>query len=454
MDCRGGAGQIAWDLHRRLMLDGYDSSMVVGKKFSDDLRVHVVPGNAETVRWISFFETLANRAAETPNRSWLSGKMEAVCRWIAQPRRQWDVERGIEDFNFHGSRVLLSTLMPFTDLYHLHNLHGDFFDLRVLPMLSRRRPVIITMHDAWLISGHCAHSLGCDKWQYGCGDCPYLWIYYPIARDASRYNWNRKRSILMKTRFIVVTPSRWLMEKVNRSFMAQVALETHVIHNGVDLEVFLPADKMAARRTLHLPPDAFVMISIGGNLRRTIWKDWKTSKQAYEILRKKYPNRNIMYLVVGQAEEGIEEKDPHVKFVPYVFDRKEVATFFSAADVYIHAARAETFPNSILEAMACGLPCIGTAVGGIPEQIRSLIEGSAGDTQWKACDVPEAVGILVPPEDPEALSNAVAVLLEDEEIRLRLGENAVRHVRNNFDVVIQYKAYKCLYDRAMALGRN
>jgi len=66
---------------------------------------------------------------------------------------------------------------------------------------------------------------------------------------------------------------------------------------------------------------------------------------------------------IGQAE---------VKFVPYQSSPEDVAKYYQIADVYVHAARADTFPNTVLEALACGAPVVATAVGGIPEQIKGL----------------------------------------------------------------------------------
>jgi hypothetical protein len=81
---------------------------------------------------------------------------------------------GLEDFDHPSTWDLLSLTRGEPSIVHLHNLHGDYFDLRYLPTLSRQVPCVVSMHDAWLLSGHCAHSLDCDRWLRGCGKCPYL----------------------------------------------------------------------------------------------------------------------------------------------------------------------------------------------------------------------------------------------------------------------------------------
>src|SRR5206468_8666177 len=138
---------------------------------------------------------------------------------LAQPRRTFRRSLGHEDFDFPATRDLFSVPPEQPELLHLHNLHSPagFFDLRELPAMTARVPTFITLHDAWLLAGHCGHSLDCERWRTGCGNCPDLAIYPAIRRDATAANYQRKRGILAKARLHVITPSRWLMDKVNES---------------------------------------------------------------------------------------------------------------------------------------------------------------------------------------------------------------------------------------------
>src|SRR5439155_11546406 len=118
------------------------------------------------------------------------------------------------------------------DLVHCHNLHAKYFDLRVLPWLSRQVPVVLTLHDAWMLSGLCCHSFDCERWRTGCGQCPHLTLYptiYPGIPDATHLNWKRKRKIYRRSRLYVATPSRWLMQKVKQSILAPAVIEARVI---------------------------------------------------------------------------------------------------------------------------------------------------------------------------------------------------------------------------------
>jgi len=111
--------------------------------------------------------------------------------------------------------------------------------------------------------------------------------------------------------------------------------------------------------------------------------------------------------------------------VSYQSDPDVVVRYFQAADAYIHPARVDTFPTTVLEALACGLPVLATAIGGIPEQVRSLrLPGTAPGLDT----VPEAkaTGTLVAPGAAAGLADAVEALLADAARLGRMAETARR----------------------------
>ena len=117
-----------------------------------------------------------------------------------------------------------------------------------------------------------------------------------------------------------------------------------------------------------------------------------------------------------------------VKFIPYQEDPTVVAKFYQAADVYIHAARADTFPNTVLEALACGTPVVATAVGGIPEQVDD-----------------ERTGFLTPPGDSNAMAERVLQLLEDGDLRNTFSRRAAEVARDQFGLNRQVRDYLTWY---------
>ncbi len=423
-DLRGGAETVARNLHRAYRYKGHESWMAVGHKYTDDPNILAIQQTGATGDQVR----RSGRVGET--LSSLGGKAKGMKRFVdglrivGQPRHFFPWWQGSEDFNFPGTEHLLELPTERPDVVHCHNLHGRYFDLRVLPRLSHDVPVILTLHDAWLLSGHCAHSFDCDRWKTGCGHCPDLTIYPAVRRDATNANWQRKLEIWKKSRLHVATPSRWLMRKVEQSILAAGILDTRIIPNGVDLSVFHPGDKDEARAALGIPHDARMLLFAANGIRANIWKDYVTMRSSVRLLAARSHGDKIVFTALGEYAPPERIGDAEVRFVPYEESPNAVARYYQAADVYVHAARADNFPLTVLEALACGIPVVATGVGGIPEQV---VDGSSG--------------FVVPPSDAEAMERAIDALLSDEGLRRRFSAWAVQDAANRFDLNRQADEY-------------
>jgi len=350
-----------------------------------------------------------------------------------------DQYRGKEDFDFPGTWQLATLLKERPDIVHCHNLHGGwlpsggYFDLSALPGLSNEIPAVLTLHDAWLLSGHCAHSFDCERWKTGCGYCPDLTIYPAVRRDATAYNWKRKQEIYAKSRFFVATPSRWLMEKVEQSMLYPAIAESRVIPNGVDLTVYRQADKRLARSLLGLPQESKILLFAANGIKTNVWKDYATMRTAVAQVAARMGGTNVMFIALGDVGPLEEIGSAQIHFVPYQENPADVARYYQAADVYLHAARADTFPNTVIEASACGTPVVATSVGGIPEQIA---EGRSG--------------FLVPAGDADAMAHRVLSLLQQESVHRAMAAAAAEIAHRRFDVMRQVRTYLEWYESIIA----
>jgi glycosyltransferase involved in cell wall biosynthesis len=265
--------------------------------------------------------------------------------------------------------------------------------------------VVATLHDAWLLTGHCAHPFDSDGWLRGCGNCPHLDTYPSLLRDGTAFNLARKRAIYEELRLTVVTPSRWLLDMVERSVLAPAAERREVIPNGVDVELFRPGD----RPKREVPQ--LVFAAQGG--RANEFKDYPTLEAALARLE-------------APAELTVLGDPP----VP----AEEVARRLREADLYVHPSRADTFPSGVLEALASGTPVVASRVGGIPEQLT------------------EETGILVEAGDPAALAAAIDSLLADRDRLERMGRVAADDARERFSLDRQLDAYASLYSEILPRG--
>ena len=449
-DILGGAERVAWNLFQAYRDVGHESCLAVGRKYTDDPAVLHIANDRSGGPWRRFWWGVHHRAQPRYGSSRLTRHMCRAARRLAEPGSLLDDWRGIEDFRHPGTAGLLDLPSLPPDLVHCHNLHGKYFDLRELPRLSRRTPVFMTLHDAWLLAGHCAHSFNCDRWRVGCGDCPDLTIYPPLRRDGTAINWQRKRTIFADSRLYVATPSRWLLSKVERSMLAPAVVEARVIPNGTDLTVFKPADRQTARNALGVSPDASVLLFSGYGARKNIWKDYETMYAAVRQIAERPRVRDMVFIVLGEAGSTEQIGRAEVRLVPFDNDAGSVARYYQAADLYVHAARADTFPNTVLEALACGTPVVATATGGIPEQIKPWPFPPEPGRRVSATGEISATGMLVPQCDPSAMAAAIEYLLDNDALRSRMAVNAVADARSRFDLRRQAGAYLDWYTEVLA----
>ncbi len=408
-DIGGGAEKVAWNLFQTYREYGHESWLAVGKKYSDDIKVFQIdPTDGKSFR------------------SRLDRNINALL--------------GRENFSFPATWRLLNRAPVYPSILQAHNLHGGYFDLRALPWLSQQVPLILTLHDSWLLSGHCAYSMACDRWKTGCGHCPDLSLYPSLLRDSTAFNWWRKQKIYKKMRLYISTPSHWLMRQVKESILSQAAIESRVIPNGVDLSVFCPGSQEAARASLNIPKESFVLLFASSGAFKNMYKDYATLREAAIRATKTLVNRPIILIVVGENAAPEKIGNLEIRFVPYQRKQEVLASYYQAADLYTHATNAESWGLAITEASACGIPVVATRTGGIPEQIKNLFEHTIEDSN----------GILVEIKNAQAMARAIVKLLENESLRRRLGENAREGAERKFSLEIQARTYLDWYQEILA----
>jgi glycosyltransferase involved in cell wall biosynthesis len=422
-DIRGGAESSAWNLFEAYRRAGLESWLAVGTKLTNDPGVFEISHEGGRPAWVAALRR-AQRRMQVRGQSLRATLMGALA-WLGEPRRLVEVRLlGREDFSFPASASILGLPPHRPDVVHCHNLHGNYFDLRVLPTLSTEIPVILNLRDEWLLTGHCAYSIGCERWRNGCGRCPDLTIYPAIPRDTTAYNWRRKRRIFGASHLYLTAPSRWLLERATGS-LPPVAL-SKVIPNAIDLATFRPGDQAAARAVLGLPQKAWVVVCSA----HTPFKDLDTVKEALTLLPSTRP-------VIGfcMGREGPPERlgTAELRFAGFIPSPTDVATTLQAGDVFVHAALSEAFGKTAAEAMACGLPVVATEVGGLPEVVRNKREG-----------------LLIPPRDPAALAASLIALMTHPDLGRTFANAAHQRALDEFSIDTQVSRFLTWYPEVIA----
>ena len=299
-----------------------------------------------------------------------------------------------------SAKILKKARKYAPDLIHLHNIHGGYFQTNLLPRLAEIAPIVWTFHDMFPITGHCAYSFECEKWKTGCGNCERLDIYPSIKKDRTNALWNYKSKVYNSADFTIVTPSLWLKKCVEESFLKNNVVR--LIYNGIDLETFKKTDKAEARNELGLPQDKkIVLFSANGGVKNP----FKGGDFVFEAFEKLKNRKDILFLNIGGKNE---EKSENWLDFGYVKDPQTMAKLYSAADIYLFPTLADNCPLTAIESLACGLPVVTFETGGVPEIIEN-----------------NKTGLVVEYKNGEMLTSALEKLLDDDDLRQKMSENAL-----------------------------
>lgn len=256
------------------------------------------------------------------------------------------------------------------DVIHLHWINQGMLSLSgIRKILRSGKPVVWTMHDIWPATAICHLTLDCMQFKTGCHHCRYL----PgggSSNDLSAQIGRRKLGVLSGQSIIFVACSRWLESEARQSALLQNQKVTN-IPNPLDTHIYKVTDKLEARRRLHLPADKQVVLFVSQRATNR-YKGMDYLTEACRQLAAEHPEmtqRTCVTILGGHSEE-VTETLPFQAFpLGYVNDERRIVDVYNAADVFVLPSLSENLPNTIMEAMACGVPCVGFKVGGIPEMI-------------------------------------------------------------------------------------
>ena len=295
------------------------------------------------------------------------------------------------------------------DIIHLHNIHGYFLDINTLKYLKKKK-VIWTFHDMWPITGHCSHSLECEKWITGCYKCPHMDIYPKIYLDTSKKMYNLKERIFTEIEDLtIVAPSKWMLEKIKNSYLKEKRIV--LINNGVDQSIFYPRASNHLRYKYSIERNKKIVLFVAANINNKL-KGLNYLVEAINNLTKK---EDIVLVTVGNSTgiESLFNFGIEMIKLGYVNDKNKLAQIYSDSDIFITPSLAENYPCTVQEAMSCGTPSIGFDIGGIPELI-----------------IDNFTGKLVKEQDSKMLSEAISILVSDDNLLTELSQNCINFSRN------------------------
>ena len=252
------------------------------------------------------------------------------------------------------------------DIVHIHNVHGYFLNYPLLCrfLAGRGKPVVWTVHDCWLFTGHCYHyaATGCDRWQTGCHHCPQKKAFPKSwLLDRSHRNYAAKQTAIGgMENLTLVTVSDWMRQEVGKSFLKDKPCR--VIHNGIDLDVFRPRPGTDIRSRYGIPEGPFVL---------AVASIWLPEKGLPDLARlAELLDPDIHLAVVGRM--GAEQRTalpPQVTVIDRTADASALAELYSEALALVNPTWQDNYPTVNLEAIACGTPVVTYCTGGSIESV-------------------------------------------------------------------------------------
>lgn len=306
-----------------------------------------------------------------------------------------------------------------------HWVSDNFVSTEGIGQITGRK-VIWRLAECLAFTGGCYFVGNCPRYKTGCGKCPRL--KSSVENDLSRSTWLRKQEAYDKIDLTIVVPTTAMKKLVENSPLMNKR-KIVVIPNGLDLQMFYPEDKVAARQSLGIPQDKKVIIfgSMNVTCRR---KGYYLLKQAISKLTETHKDEYHL-VVFGKGGDKISSDIPMTD-LGFIDDKNKQRTAYSAADVMIVPSLEEPFGQTVTEAMACGTPVV-TFLGIGPEDMVDHKE--TGYLADYACWNDLAAGI--------------DWVLSDEERLKVLSENARTKIETTYDIKIIANQYKKLYEELL-----
>lgn len=306
------------------------------------------------------------------------------------------------------------------DLLHLHWIGKGTLPLRRLARLSL--PVVWTLHDQWPITGGCHYDAGCGRFAYGCGSCPVLGS--TRATDLSARLFQMKRSAYRDIDLSFIAPSRWLADQVRAAPLGRDH-PVHLIPNALDRTVFSPGtDRAAARRALRLPATARVVAfsAMGGTQEPR--KGFDLLQDALRQLATTLPHADTHLLVIGGTVTAAADLPLPARGTGHIEDEPALARVLAAADLLVAPSRQDNLPNTVLEALACGVPAVAFDIGGMPDLIEHQRSGYLAQP-FDAADLAAGIAWVLGDDDRH---RALCLAARDSTERYAPASIAARHV--------------------------
>ena len=408
-DIEYGADRAAYRLHRGLQEIGVDSKMLVQNKLSGDHNAIGIEGNL-TRKLVNFRET-----------------------FDAWPVKFYRDRQGMFWPGWFPDRIKSKVSQIEPDVINLHWICRGYLQIETLAKFDK--PLVWTFHDMWGFTGGCNYSEDCDRYTASCGNCPLLGSNMDC--DLSRWVWQRKAKAWKNLNLAIVTPSKWMAERARASSLFKEA-RVEVIPNGLDTQRYQPFDRSTARKLLKLPQDKQLVLFGAISATSDRRKGFHLLQPALQSLSQSGWHERIELVVFGSSQPS---NPPNLGFESHYLgklgDDISLNLVYAAADVFVAPSIQDNLPNTVMEAIACGTPCVAFKIGGMPDMIEH-----------------QQNGYLAPAFEIEELGRGIAWVLENKERHQKLCDRAREKAEQEFSQELMARRYSSLFAELLAGDRS
>lgn len=411
-DIQGGAARASYRLHQGLQAIGVNSQMLVQTKYSDDRTVIGSPTTSGIGKVIA-----GSRLSLDPLPLRLYPKRDPSSFSL-----QWLPDNLV-------SKVAQLEL----DIVNFHWINAGYIQIETLAKLNKLLPLVLTLHDMWAFTGGCHYSGDCDRYTISCGACPQLGSSKDW--DLSRWVWQRKAKAWQNLNLTIVALSSWLGNCARSSSLFK-DLRVEIIPNGIDTEKYRPISRQTARELLRLPQDKQLILF--GALKATSdkRKGFHLLQPALQELSQSGWQDKLELGIFGASRpKNLPELGFKAHYLDSMSDDLSLSLIYSAADVFVLPSIEDNLPNTVMEAISCGTPCVAFKIGGIPDMVEH-----------------QQNGYLAQPYKIEDLARGIAWVLENEARHQKLSYRAREKAERKFALEIPARRYLSLFNEILEKG--
>lgn len=331
-------------------------------------------------------------------------------------------------YSRHATKKLLKYIEKIRpDIIHLHNLHSNYLHLNLLLKYLAEKDIatVITLHDCWYFTGKCFHyaDVSCERFKQNCGNCPKKKdkprsLLFDVSRKVLK---DRKKYLSKIPRLHIVGCSNWVCGEAKKGILK--GCDITCIYNGVDTTIFKPYEKNILKEKYG--KDIFYVLGMAN--KWLLPSNQRLLESVLEVL-----NESFKLVLIGCKDEQIktlQERSKNVIPLGFICDRKELAQYYSSADVFVNVTHVDTLPTVNMESICCGTPVITYDSCGSPELIL------------------EGCGVVIEAKNIGAMVGLLRGTFS------KIEESSLLRARMQFDKEVCYQNYLDIYNKLMYRDR-